>query len=1105
MRTHSLTRELLQRIIFRASTLQERLAFPSQPLENPAVAAVINARLEKWCKTVTKLNWARFDKRLDLEGHNLTTIRPYLAPDFPGFETPSFEIPGWAGLFEEMVQEMLPLSLTFRPVSSDFLNPTEPLPFEEVATPLVEFALQKLERQIGPNYYLLGEEARRSLARYLLQMLTTVLGRPLYLEFVIFRSRQRPAFDRITVYNAGKNELYNRFCQELLAGRLVEFFGEYSRTARRLATLVEFWLEMAGEFVDRLAADLPAIANCFKQPATPVFVSHLEPGGSDRHNRGRAVIIVTFNTGLKLVYKPKALESEEAFFKLCDWFNRQKDHTLPNLKTLRTLQRPGYGWVEFAENTPCQTQVEANRFFVRAGLLLGLFYLLRGSDFHCENIIACGEYPLPVDLETLLCPDTTSPEGSPARLYTAEEVTGRGLGFVDADETVLNISFLPFWMEEGPGRGLDISGLGGFQGQIANYKTSEWQAVNTDAMTLDFIYARVGQSPNLPELAGIFLNPDDYLAEIITGFEAVYHFFQQNQSTFLSETGPLTAFAHLRTRHILRNSNLYARLLDRTSKAEFLREGIEASLVWDGLCRPFLHSPDRSANWSIVQAEQQALAQDDIPAFYVPANSTELELGSGETIKRFFSRPGFNSVLARVQALGPGDMARQITLIQASFLARQAGAVSTILAPVKPLAMTVPVNSPDWQELAGRLREEALDLAGKIHSQAFFTPSGVPSWFCLTHNEVIKRYQVSSVNYNFYGGNLGIAFFLAALDNYRPAENYREMTLALLAPSRRWLAKYPASLQEELPIGGMDGLGALVYSWLYIGRILKDESLVEDARKVAELLTPSKIADDKALDLLAGAAGATLALLALYRETGQPGIMQKAIFCGDHLLEKQMPTPVGGRAWPDKNGRFLAGLSHGAAGPAYALAQLFRYTGLKRFRQAAQAGLDYERRLFVALSGNWPDLRAEVNPTGRDPGFANQWCHGATGIGFSRLGMLEIFDSPELKAEIAAAVQLTLNQELAVVDHLCCGTAGQISFLFEAGRKLGRSDWVDAARGRLAQLLDHSHTKGFYTLYPELPPEAFNPGFMQGAAGIGYEWLRLAEPDLLLPNCLMLE
>jgi lantibiotic modifying enzyme len=170
-----------------------------------------------------------------------------------------------------------------------------------------------------------------------------------------------------------------------------------------------------------------------------------------------------------------------------------------------------------------------------------------------------------------------------------------------------------------------------------------------------------------------------------------------------------------------------------------------------------------------------------------------------------------------------------------------------------------------------------------------------------------------------------------------------------------------------------------------------------------------------------------------------------------------------------------------------------------------KSGLDYERALFVPEAGNWSDLRAELNLTGQQVAFANQWCHGATGIGFSRLGMLDVFDTPENRQEIAAAVLLTLSQVLPPVDHLCCGSAGQISFLFEAARRLDRPDWEQAARQRLAALLDRAGQTCSYTLYPKLPPTVINPGFMQGYAGIGYEWHRLANPGLNLPNCLLFD
>ncbi len=212
-------------------------------------------------------------------------------------------------------------------------------------------------------------------------------------------------------------------------------------------------------------------------------------------------------------------------------------------------------------------------------------------------------------------------------------------------------------------------------------------------------------------------------------------------------------------------------------------------------------------------------------------------------------------------------------------------------------------------------------------------------------------------------------------------------------------------------------------------------------------------------------------------------------------------TPLGPRAWRTLEGGFLAGFSHGAAGIAYSLGKLYDCSGIDQFREAAREGLEYERLLYVPEEANWPDLSiSEVKPV-----YSNKWCHGAVGIGFGRLGTLAISGFEGQTRTVELAVQLTLSQDLAGVDHLCCGNAGQISFLAEAARRLERPEWEKGARQRLAGLLARRNRLGAFRLFEALPLQAYNPGFMQGEAGIGYEWLRLSRPDLALPSVLLLE
>jgi lantibiotic modifying enzyme len=47
-------------------------------------------------------------------------------------------------------------------------------------------------------------------------------------------------------------------------------------------------------------------------------------------------------------------------------------------------------------------QEEIKRYYQRAGQLLCLLYVLGANDCHNENLIACGEHPVLVDLETLM-------------------------------------------------------------------------------------------------------------------------------------------------------------------------------------------------------------------------------------------------------------------------------------------------------------------------------------------------------------------------------------------------------------------------------------------------------------------------------------------------------------------------------------------------------------------------------------------------------------------------------------------------------------------------------------------------------------------------------
>ncbi len=246
--------------------------------------------------------------------------------------------------------------------------------------------------------------------------------------------------------------------------------------------------------------------------------------------------------------------------------------------------------------------------------------------------------------------------------------------------------------------------------------------------------------------------------------------------------------------------------------------------------------------------------------------------------------------------------------------------------------------------------------------------------------------------------------------------------------------------------------------------------------------------------MISGAAGAILGLLALHEATGDASALMAAEAAGLHLVECAAATEAGPKAWNGRSPRALTGMSHGAAGIAYALLRLYGATGERRYLDAAAEGIAYEACVFSKRDGRWPDLRA--------PGSAashasprTSWCHGAPGIGLARLGGLCHLDGPDIRRDIETAIATTRAACFGPLDHLCCGVFGRVETLLVAATVLGRADLREEAVGNAAGTLDRGFCVGHSA--PELAP-----GLFRGIAGIGYQFLRLAYPDAV-PSVLL--
>jgi len=229
-------------------------------------------------------------------------------------------------------------------------------------------------------------------------------------------------------------------------------------------------------------------------------------------------------------------------------------------------------------------------------------------------------------------------------------------------------------------------------------------------------------------------------------------------------------------------------------------------------------------------------------------------------------------------------------------------------------------------------------------------------------------------------------------------------------------------------------------------------------------------------------------------------VLERARKCGEHLLRQSRVGAQGRRSWVGHGfgPRALNGMSHGAAGFAYALALLSAAAGREDFAQAAAECIAFENSSYDPNRNNWPDLRG-----GGEPSWLCQWCYGAPGIGLARIAASKrgAIAGNAVAADISNAVDGAQRGWPSAVDTLCCGTLGSVEFFCEAAGALGRGELRELASQRLMAVLQAARSAGDYRW--NSGTGQFNLGLFRGLAGVGYTLLRRLDGSL--PNVLLWE
>lgn len=406
---------------------------------------------------------------------------------------------------------------------------------------------------------------------------------------------------------------------------------------------------------------------------------------------------------------------------------------------------------------------------------------------------------------------------------------------------------------------------------------------------------------------------------------------------------------------------------------------------------------------------------------------------------------------------------------------------------------TATATATATETATARLREGAGRAADVLVENAI-SAGGCSTWFGVTVDWVGHEMSVvqRTGDAALYDGTAGIAMASWQVAIALGREDLADVALGA--------ARHAVSARDRLGwIGLFDGLAGVGLAALEVGEGASDVRLRAAGLEVLGLVADTPPAS---VDLLSGSAGLVLALLGTARRTGEERWQAAAIRHGEHLLAAAKRNSWGW-SWPTEEyeNPALCGLSHGAAGVAWALGSLAAATGEERFLEAVAEARRYERSWFQPASSSWPDLRPETTPPGSPLLYPALWCHGATGIGLTRLALFALAEHPALAAEAASALQAATDAASQALHGnpeagltICHGLGGTVLLLLAAHRVLGEPEHLAAARWVAGRALDQLGEDP--SMWPSgIPGGGFSPSLMTGLAGAMYALARAADPD----------
>ncbi|MCX6125646.1 MAG: type 2 lanthipeptide synthetase LanM, partial [Proteobacteria bacterium] len=553
---------------------------------------------------------------------------------------------------------------------------------------------------------------RSSQLRSLSQKMLGLIQRTMVLEVHIAKLR-----GELTVETSRKR--YRQFVDSLSKEDIRrKICAEYPVLVQSCVDQADASVKFFREVMERVCWDWEEICLKFGIDRSSTLID-LVPGSGDSHNGGKSVCVLTFSDHRQLIYKPRSLKVDLSFQNLLEWFN-VNGFELQH-RTIKIVDKVDYGWTEFVSSYPCLNESDQALFYERLGQLLAIMYLTGTTDQHFENIVAAGEHPVSVDLETVFKPLLTS-----KRHTIADDVALSILA-----DSVISVGILPAAVGD---QAFDVSGIG--RGGVTPFKVPSIEFRETDQIRVGRKQQYVKALNNVPSSVHGTLSGTDK-GRIMVGFNNACRIAMEFKEALCCDDGPVSNFEGARVRIVLRSSLYYASLLSESTHPTLQRSSSRKERFYDDL---WAESKFKAHLEKVCISERSQLLKGDIPYFSMEVDDLKLRGGDGTIIEGIVDKSGLDLTYDRIEFADEISVKRQSSFVR--------------------MALAIPAESRPLQSEFSFLSQAV--HVGDILAQQMIEKDDTISWHSLnlsSEDSSKATYRIGIVGSDLYEGLAGTTLF----------------------------------------------------------------------------------------------------------------------------------------------------------------------------------------------------------------------------------------------------------------------------------------------------------------------------------------------------------